>query len=374
MSIMSIMSGMSGMGRMSGGHLIFTGGERRGTVHNDLLHPIVSGLTMCTPYIPVPDHYTHSVQEGKKRCLYGKALWMALLMICALKGPLLAQNEGQDQARTTARAPQRIVSTNLCADQIVLALADPRQIRALSPFARDPHQSFLAAQAMDFPQSHGTIEDLVEKNADMVLVGPYDQSVHSEAFHRYGWSVVSVSAWAGLEHGEAELRRLGEVFGHPERAEVMIADMRAARTEARALAAQHKGEPVRIALIQRRGYTPRDGLLLMALADLGIEPPLWPEQRRNPFFVSIEDLLVARPALLAMMDNADAGDTESTAKSQKHPDQGQAFLDHPALQALWPSNGRIRIPELLTACDGPSTAPMIRMLSSALRPWIGPTP
>ena len=46
-----------------------------------------------------------------------------------------------------ADAPRRIVSFNQCADQLVLALADPGQIVGLSPYAADPSLSVMAEPA-----------------------------------------------------------------------------------------------------------------------------------------------------------------------------------------------------------------------------------
>src|SRR5262245_13426043 len=46
-----------------------------------------------------------------------------------------------------ADAPKRIASFNVCADQLVLALADPDQIVALSPNARDPAISVMTKEA-----------------------------------------------------------------------------------------------------------------------------------------------------------------------------------------------------------------------------------
>ncbi|WP_204320163.1 hypothetical protein, partial [Klebsiella oxytoca] len=54
-------------------------------------------------------------------------------------------------APAVAAAPRRVVSFNLCADQLVLALADPGQIAALSPYARNPAISAAAAAAGGFP-------------------------------------------------------------------------------------------------------------------------------------------------------------------------------------------------------------------------------
>src|SRR3954471_22937984 len=47
-------------------------------------------------------------------------------------------------ASAHAETPQRVVSFNLCADQLVVSLADPGQIAALSPYARDDHLSVVA--------------------------------------------------------------------------------------------------------------------------------------------------------------------------------------------------------------------------------------
>src|SRR5450631_2007243 len=75
-----------------------------------------------------------------------------------------------------AAAPQRVVSANLCGDQLLLALADPDQIASLSPFAGDPDLSFLAERARAFPHNRGSVEDIIRLEADLVLIGPYDGS------------------------------------------------------------------------------------------------------------------------------------------------------------------------------------------------------
>ena len=58
-------------------------------------------------------------------------------------------------AAAAADPPRRIVSFNVCADQLVVALADPSQIVALSPYAADPMTSVVADKARAFPASAG---------------------------------------------------------------------------------------------------------------------------------------------------------------------------------------------------------------------------
>src|ERR1700754_1565304 len=74
-----------------------------------------------------------------------------------------------------ADATRRIVSFNLCADQLVVALADSVQIAALSPYAHDRHLSVVAERARQFPTLDWSAESTVALGPDLVLVGPNDR-------------------------------------------------------------------------------------------------------------------------------------------------------------------------------------------------------
>src|SRR6188508_3078471 len=78
-------------------------------------------------------------------------------------------------ASAHAEAPRRVVSFNLCADQLVVALADAGQIAALSPYARDAHLSVVAEKAKAFPSIGWSAEGTVALGPDLVLVGPNDR-------------------------------------------------------------------------------------------------------------------------------------------------------------------------------------------------------
>ena len=70
--------------------------------------------------------------------------------------------------------PRRIVSFNLCADQLVVALADPEQIVGLSPHAAEPKLSAVAEQARAFRRLPWQAESTIRYNPDLVLVGAFD--------------------------------------------------------------------------------------------------------------------------------------------------------------------------------------------------------
>ncbi|MFX6202001.1 hypothetical protein ABTF50_21610, partial [Acinetobacter baumannii] len=59
--------------------------------------------------------------------------------------------------------------------QLVLALADPGQIAALSPYARTPRISAAAAAASACPVTSGSAEEALALGADLVFLGPRDR-------------------------------------------------------------------------------------------------------------------------------------------------------------------------------------------------------
>ena len=68
-----------------------------------------------------------------------------------------------------AAALPRLVSMNVCADQLLLTLADPEQILGLSRFSRDGWQS-QAGDISRYPVLSGGAEDVLLIRPDIVVV------------------------------------------------------------------------------------------------------------------------------------------------------------------------------------------------------------
>ena len=68
-------------------------------------------------------------------------------------------------------APQRVVSVNLCADLLLLALLPRDRIVSLSPYAADAAMSPLAAQASGIAINHAQVEEIIGMRPDLVLAG-----------------------------------------------------------------------------------------------------------------------------------------------------------------------------------------------------------
>lgn len=191
----------------------------------------------CRPRrIPVP--------EGLRCCSRNLAGWYAhglflvsVVVLLCVPVALTAQAEsGQGgQRASVATVSQglrpgnhppplpRVMSTNLCADMLLLGLADDSQITSLSHQARNPLRSSLAATAARFPANRATAEEVIMQQPDIVLASRRWQSQHqSDLFERFGITVVNVpfpKDWPGIFDS---LRQLGELIGRTEQADAII--------------------------------------------------------------------------------------------------------------------------------------------------------
>jgi len=251
-----------------------------------------------------------------------------------------------------ADAPRRVVSFNLCGDQLVVALADPDQIAGLSPYAADPALSVVADQARAYPRLDWQAEATIPRQPDLVLVGSWDRAVTRRMLSRLGYRTVQLDIVADIAAARAQIRSVAALLGHPERGEALIAELDAAR--ARLLAV--KRPPYATALVVERGgfTTGPDSLVGGLLADAGLKPPAGAPAGFGGF-LPLERLLTLRPDLLFLKDPPTVAQ-----------DQGAMAFTHPALKALYPPERRIPLPERLSMCGGPALVAAYDYLTDAM--------
>jgi iron complex transport system substrate-binding protein len=239
-----------------------------------------------------------------------------------------------------ADAPRRVVSFNLCADQLVVALADPEQIAGLSPYAADPVLSVVADKAKAFRKLDWQAETTIPLQPDLVLIGAWDRPVTRRMLTRLGFRVMAIDLVADLDAAKAEIRTVADLLGHPERGDAMIAELEAAR----ARVARFAPLPFRTALVvERGGFTAGPQTLATTLiAAAGLQPPVGAPSGYGGF-VPLEKLLMIKPDLVFLKDPPAQPD-----------DQGALFFTHPALRALYPPERRIPLPTRFTMCGGPA--------------------
>ena len=256
-------------------------------------------------------------------------------------------------AERVAAAPKRIASLNMCTDQLLLELADPSQIAALSPYARDKNLSFMAAKAGGFPILSGGAEDVLTLAPDLVVTGRFMRRATRDFLRADGLPIAEFDVVRSLGEATTQIKRMGDLVGHPERAEAAIARIGAAVERSRAAALRSSR---RVLAISRRGWVPGgDSLLTSLLATAGLANAAPDLGLKSGGFATLESIIAARPDFILVADESDNPE-----------DQGQAFLLHPALERLYPPARRIVIPERLTVCGGPMLADALDRLTEAL--------
>jgi iron complex transport system substrate-binding protein len=245
----------------------------------------------------------------------------ALLLLAVLAAP--------------AQAHRRVVSLNLCTDQMLVLLA-PEQVAALSSLARDPALSFVAKQAATMPVTRASAEAVLRLHPDLVLAAPYGAQTTLGLLEEQGVKVVRIGLPTDFAGIRAETRKLAALLGVPARGEALIAAM-----DAKLAALEPHPHPLRALVWQPRGYTAGPGSLADAvlkaagLTDIGTGRQ-----------VGLEALLGLRPDLLVLPAPA------------RFPSLATELLDHPATEDI----PRRFVPPKLTICAGPWTADAAVML------------
>ncbi|MFO1183783.1 MAG: ABC transporter substrate-binding protein [Bauldia sp.] len=261
----------------------------------------------------------------------------ALLLACFFGQPATAE-------------PTRIVSLNVCTDQLLLALADPNQIAGLSIFAADPAFSFLAERAAAFPHDAADAETAIRHQPDLVVSDQYTRRDTKALLKRLGYPLLELALPETVDASIEQVRAVATLLGHPERGVALADEIAAARKQAAATVAATGAR--RVAAYERRGYVPGGATLF---ADLLTAVGWRTSDLAGAYgaFVPLEKLISEPPDYLL-----------ASGPLSRPEDQGAALLAHPALLKLFPAEKRLILPGRLTVCAGPSLPEAFRTLAA----------
>ncbi len=248
-------------------------------------------------------------------------------------------------------APRRVVSLNLCTDQLVLALAHPGTIAAITHLARDPRLSAYTEAAGKVPTITASTEEVLGLDPDLVVAGRYNNQATLATLERLGHKVLALDLPKSFAELGAQLRALGRALGNEARASAVIdgIDARLARIPAPAMAQRPEA-----AVYQANGFTMGRGTLVnevlnrAGLANLAVRLGL-----RGYGHLPLERLIRERPRVLVL----DAG-------GENGPALAQAILEHPALRALAGYARPIEVPARYWVCATPATVAAVELISA----------
>jgi len=226
---------------------------------------------------------------------------------------------------TPAHAFTRVVSLNLCTDDLLIALA-PGKIVALSPLSRDPA---LAVRIGPYPTVHPDAEAVLHTDPDLILAAAYGATATVAILQARGLPVWRTQLPQDFPAIAAETLQLGALLGVSGRARALVAEMN------RTLAAIPRRERGSALIFEARGYVDQPG----TLGDAVLRAAGYRNQAGRSR-LDLESLVEAPPGLLV------------TVRRPAFPSLATDLLDHPALARL----RRRSIDPTLLICAGPWTA------------------
>ncbi|MGO4831245.1 ABC transporter substrate-binding protein [Rhizobiaceae sp. 2RAB30] len=250
-------------------------------------------------------------------------------------------------------APKRVVSMNVCTDQLAMLVAGEGQLHSVSYLAGDPSTSVLAGQAGRYKVNHGLAEEIFLMHPDLVIAGTYTTRTTVDLLRRLGIRVEEFAPESTIDDIRTSLQRMGELLGRPERAAELVAELDHGLAE---LATN--GPPERtVALYYANSYTSGGGTLVDAMVDaaglvnladrLGIV---------GTAELPLELLVLAAPDMVV--------DGESRYAT---PALAQEIFMHPAFKALLAKARPVVVPSPYTICGAPFTLEAARILQDAAR-------
>ncbi len=252
----------------------------------------------------------------------------------------------------TAPKPVRIVSLELCTDQLLIELVERGRIAAVTHLAADPASSAIPEKARGIPATRGGAEDVLRYNPDLVLAGPFGVAPTVDLLRRMQRNVVVIFQATDLDGVRTAVRAVAIAVGEEARGEAMVAqfDRRLA-----SLPPASPGPAPSAVVYEVGGAVSGPGSLAdAALAAAGLRNMGDAYRRTRSGRVPLE-LLIANPPDLVVISSA--ADTYRTVVADN--------LRHPALRRLRQRGASIELPWPLWLCGTPHIADAVARLAEA---------
>ena len=214
--------------------------------------------------------------------------------------------------------PARVVSMNLCTDQLAMLLAAPGQLISVSDLARDPLSSAMADQAAAYQVNYGQAEQIFLMKPDLVLAGTYSSLATVTLLRDLGIRVVQVAPVTSLDEASEQILVIGQALGQEEAAQALAAEFRQGIADL-----TWEGPAATAAMYYPNGYTSGSGtlsddvLIRTGFHNIGASAGL-----TGGGNLPLERLVMAQPQVVV------------TSTPYPGASRSEDLLTHPALEAI----------------------------------------
>lgn len=255
-----------------------------------------------------------------------------------------------------------VLSINLCADQMVMLLAEPSQIKALSVLSHDKAGSYYHQQAKDYPLADARAEDILPRSPDMVLTGPYTPRHTLALLAELGLNVKSLEIANSIEAMMDNIELVGEFLHQQDKAASVIASL-----ESRLVAIENRVKELdatmriegrnrpKAAVYDANGYTVGESSMRGSIMSAAGWHNVATDKNIQSYGVmNLEDLIHLSPD--ALIESPYSEGTYS---------RGQVLTEHPALRQSGLDPLILSLPSNQTICAGPWSVGLVEQLLEA---------
>ncbi|MCO5791870.1 MAG: ABC transporter substrate-binding protein [Blastomonas sp.] len=276
---------------------------------------------------------------------------LALVLGLAVAGcSSQAADRAAQRAAPGREALPRVVSINPCVDAVLMQVADPAQIAAISHYSQDERATSIPLeQARRFAATSGTAEEVVALAPDIVIAGSHVAPSTISALHRMNIPLIQIGVPESIDESSAQVRTIAAAIRQPARGEALVARIDDAVRAASASSAAPSG-----ALIwQGGGLVPGNGTLASELLRVTGFRNLSADYGLKQWDVLPLEYMVAKPPQVLLSVGAH--------------DRSDRMLGHPVLAGLKQQIAVRRYPEKLLHCGGPTIIDAVGHLAQIRR-------
>jgi iron complex transport system substrate-binding protein len=235
-------------------------------------------------------------------------------------------------------------------DELLLRLADPRNVASVTWLARDPGSSNVADLAAEIPVNHGLAEEIIPLQPDLVIAGIYTARPAVAMLKRTGTPLAEVGVPKNLAEVRQQIRDIAGLIGEREKGESVVGAMDASL--AVLPAASSSSSRPRAIVLNPNGATVGKGTLVDEImtragltnvaAELAID---------NYGQIPLENVVASGVDVLILSASRDGPPALATE-----------LLRHPVLSALSDRTRIVVMPGRLWNCGGPAVVEAIGRL------------
>jgi iron complex transport system substrate-binding protein len=279
-------------------------------------------------------------RKGERRGRTAARLYaLALAALAIVSSPALAK-------------PHRIVSINMCMDEIVLRLADRDAIASVTWLSQDPRNANMADAAKGLPANNGLAEEALAYHPDLTLAGPFTDRSSVALLKQVGARIVEFDVPETFDGVRRQIREVAALIGEPERGEALVADIDSGLAR---IPVDANRPPLGAIILRPNGFTVGPGSLVdeilrrAGMANLAARLDLGPYQQ-----VPLERLVALDADVLIV-------DSDRFAA----PSLATEALGHPIVAALARRMKVVSLPSRLWTCAGPALVDAVQTLAAA---------